>query len=462
MCHTTAVILAAGDGKRMKSDRPKVCCEVLGKPMLSWVTDACQEAGILPENLCVVLSDQPREAKKLVPQGATVAVQQERRGTGHAVMMAETFLKEASARGVGEVVVLCGDAPLVTPAVLEQALAFHRENDFCVTVLSAELADGAGYGRIARNNGTFVRIVEAADATAEELAIREINAGAYWFKISYLLSVLPWLTDQNAQAELYLTDVVELAPRLGGRAGAFVCLDADIARGANDRQQLAELNRAARARVLDALYAQGVDIPLDDGVLIGPDVHVGRDTTILPGTILKGHVTIGAGCVIGPHTTIIDCDIGNGCTIDASRLEKSCVGNGVRIGPFAQLRPDCVVADDVKIGNFVEIKNSTVGKKTSFAHLTYIGDSNFGAGINVGCGVVTVNYDGKGKYRTTVEDNAFIGCNTNLIAPVRVGKGAYVAAATTVIEDVEPDALAIGRVRQIQKPGMALRYRKTH
>ncbi|MEG1849890.1 MAG: bifunctional UDP-N-acetylglucosamine diphosphorylase/glucosamine-1-phosphate N-acetyltransferase GlmU, partial [Oscillospiraceae bacterium] len=208
------------------------------------------------------------------------------------------------------------------------------------------------------------------------------------------------------------------------------------------------------------LYDAGVDIPLADGVMIGPNVTVGADTRILPGCILRGKTTIGARCVLGPNTVIADCRVGDDCSIDSSRLAESRIGNGVRIGPFAQLRPNCDLADRVKIGNFVEVKNSRVGERTSLAHLTYIGDSDFGAGINVGCGVVTVNYDGRDKYRTVVEDGAFIGCNTNLLAPVRVGAGAYVAAATTVTEDVEPDALAIGRVRQVQKPGRARLYRK--
>lgn len=457
---TSAVILAAGDGKRMKSSKQKVCCEVLFKPMLSWVIDACKSAGIQSTNTCVVISDSPRGVTELLPAGICSAVQTERRGTGHAVLSAIDFLKSAKSQGVEHVAVLCGDSPFIDSDTLSAALSFHKDQLNDITVLTATIDNPALYGRIVRENGAFTRIVEAADATKQELLINEINSGAYWFSISYLISSLPLLGSQNEQGEYYLTDLVGIATSSGHRAGAFVCPNSDIALGANDRCALAQLNQIARDSVLTRHYESGVNIPITDGVIIGPDVIIGRDSTILPGTILCGKVIIGEGCTIGPNTRIIDCEIGSGCTIDSSRLEKSLVGSSVRIGPFSQLRPNCKIADNVKIGNFVEVKNSTVGKKTSFAHLTYIGDSDFGSRINVGCGVVTVNYDGKGKYRTVVEDDAFIGCNTNLIAPVKVEKGAYVAAATTITKDVPQDALAIGRVRQTIYPERSLRYRK--
>jgi bifunctional UDP-N-acetylglucosamine pyrophosphorylase/glucosamine-1-phosphate N-acetyltransferase len=450
-----AVVLAAGDGLRMKSQQPKVCCEVLLKPMLSWVVDACLKTGVSPCDLCVVVSDNPGKIPALLPEGAQTAVQAERRGTGHAVRQASAFLREAQKRGATDAAVLCGDAPFMDAQTLAGALAFHRAGGYAVTVLTAELEHPGRYGRIVRQNGRFCRIVEAADATADQLAIREVNSGSYWFSIGDLLSLLPLLDDQNAQGEFYLTDLVELAGADGRLAGAFVCPDRRAALGANDPQALSQLNRIAREAVLERLRDEGVNIPIDDGVIISPDAQIGCGTTILPGCILSGQVLIGEGCTIGPNTRLIDCEIGNGCTVESSRVEQSRIGNDVRIGPFAQIRPGCAIADRVKIGNFVEIKNSTLGEKTSAAHLTYIGDSDFGAFVNIGCGVVTVNYDGRGKYRTVVEDHAFIGCNTNLIAPVRVGAGAYVAAATTVTEDVDPGALAIGRVRQIQKPGWA-------
>ena len=451
-----AIILAAGDGKRMKSARPKVLCEVLLKPMLAWVLDGCRAAGIQNENLCVITSDRPEPLWPLLDGGVQSAVQAERLGTGHAVRCAEGFLRKKRAEGVREAAVLCGDAPFVGGELLAESLRAHRAGQNAVTVLTARVKDPGRYGRILRGaDGAFRCIREAADASPDELLIDEINSGAYWFSIDYLLRALPLLQNGNAQNEYYLTDTVELAPRLREKAGAFCCPDPAAALGANDRRSLAELTAAAREKVFGALYDAGVDIPVADGVMISPDASIGRDTLILPGCILKGRVKVGEGCVIGPNTTLIDCEIGDRCTVDSSRIEKSRLGNGVRVGPFAQIRPGCEIAGSVKIGNFVELKNSTVGEKTSFAHLTYCGDSDFGAHVNVGCGVVTVNYDGNAKYRTVVGDGCFIGCNTNLVAPVRVGKGAYVAAATTVTEDVPGDALAIGRVRQQHKEGWA-------
>lgn len=456
-----AVILAAGDGKRMKSNNSKVCCEVLFKPMLSWVLDSCSEAGIDEQNTCVVISDDPRGVTELIPEGVETAVQSQRRGTGHAVACAMDFLQRLKDGYTEHVAVLCGDAPFVDSAALTESFNFHIQHKNDVTVLTAKVDDPARYGRIIRDGkGEFLKIVEAADATEHQLLINEINSGAYWFSVSYLISHLPLLEPKNVQGEYYLTDMVELAKADGHRAGAFVCSDPNVALGANDRAALAMLNRTARDAVLNRHYKNGVDIPLTDGVIIGPDVLIGRDTVILPGTILAGKTIIGEGCVIGPDTRIINCRVADNCTIESSRLDKSRVGSGVRIGPFAQLRPNSVIADNVKIGNFVEIKNSTVGEKTSFAHLTYIGDSDFGARINVGCGVVTVNYNGREKFRTTVGDDAFIGCNSNLIAPVTVEPGAYVAAATTVTQTVPADSMAIGRVRQSIYPGYALRYRK--
>ena len=458
---TAAIILAAGDGKRMKSKDPKVCCEVLFKPMLSWVIDSCRGADISDNDTCIVISDDPRGVTSLISENMHTAVQAERLGTGHAVMCASDFLHDLQARGIKDVAVLCGDAPFVSSEVLKSAHQHHHANGSVVTVITAKLDDAGRYGRIVRDeNGSFVKIVEAADATSEQLLINEINSGSYWFSTAFLIEYLPQLQSENAQSEYYLTDMISLAVSAGLKADAYVCEDSSIALGANDRAGLAQLNAVARDVILRRHYANGVNIPISDGVMIGPDVEIGCDTTVLPGTILCGKTKIGESCTVGPNSRIIDCEIGSGCNIDSSRLEQSRVGNGVRIGPFAQLRPNSNIADNVKIGNFVEIKNSTVGEKTSFAHLTYIGDSDFGARINVGCGVVTVNYDGKGKYRTTVGDDAFIGCNSNLIAPVTVENGAYVAATTTVTENVPADAMTIGRVRQSFYPGYALRWRK--
>ena len=447
-----AVVLAAGDGKRMKSAKQKVTCCVLSKPMLSWVLDACKNTGIDLQNCCVVVSEDRKEVDELLPNEISTAVQSERLGTGHAVMCATDFLKLSKSRGVKDVAVLCGDSPFIDSGSLLSALTLHREEQNSVTVITADCNEPASYGRIVRNGGRLEKIVEFADATKEEKEITEINSGVYWFNIDFLLEYLPELKNANSQNEYYITDMIAPAS-IDKKGGAFVCENPNIVLGANDRISLSKLNHIARDAILDKLRGMGADIPLNDGIIIGPDVTIGRDTTILPGCMITGDVKIGEGCVIGPNTRIIDCEIGNGSIIESSRLEKSKIGSNVRIGPFAQIRPNCTVADKVKIGNFVEVKNSVIGEKTSLAHLTYIGDSDFGGSVNVGCGVVTVNYDGRGKYRTVVEDGAFIGCNTNLIAPVKVGAGAYVAAATTVTEDVSSESLAIGRVKQSVKEG---------
>ena len=441
-----AVILAAGDGKRMKSDRPKALCEVLFKPMLKWVEDACRAAGI--DEIWVVAGANAELLEAAAPACRFVC-QTERRGTGHAAMMAA----EAYRAG-GDVLVLNGDAPFVEPQALRDALAMHRAGKNAVTLLSARLDDPFGYGRVIRGKGGAVAaVVEEKDADEAQRAVCEINSGAYWFDAAFLAKALKGLTPKNAQGEYYLTDTVAASNAAGLRAGAFICADADMTLGANDRRQLRTLNEIARMRVLERHLDNGVDIPCFDGVMIAPDVQIEHDAQVLPGTVLRGNTRIGAHSVIGPNSYVENSVVGANTRVLASYVTDSTVGSGTRIGPFTQLRPDSHIGDGVKIGDFVEIKNSTIGDRTSLAHLTYIGDSDVGCDCNFGCGVVTANYDGNHKFRTVVGDRAFIGCNTNLVPPVRVGTGAYTAAGTTVDADVPDGALAIGRVRQQIKEG---------
>lgn len=442
-----AVILAAGDGKRMGSDRPKVLCEVLFKPMLRWVEDACHAAGI--DELYIIAGDQQDLLEQAVSPGCRFFRQPERRGTGHAVMMAS----EAFAQG-GDLLVLNGDAPFVSPQAINAAYAEHLSQGCAVTLMTAKLEDPSGYGRILRGeDGRVLAIVEQKDATPEQLQIKEVNPGAYWFRTEFLRDALPRLTCQNAQGEYYLTDTVGLASADGLRVGGCAALDPDTALGANDRRALQQLNECARRRIIQQHLDNGVDIPFSDGIVIGPEVEIAHDAVILPGTILRGKTRIGAHAVIGPNSYLVDSQVGEGSRINASYLTDSTVGKDSSVGPFSQLRPNSHLGDGVKLGDFVEIKNSTVGDKTSVAHLTYIGDSDVGAYCNFGCGVVTANYDGNQKYRTTIGDRAFIGCNTNLVPPVTVGEGAYTAAGTTIDEDVPAGALAIGRVHQQIKEG---------
>lgn len=455
-----AIILAAGDGERMKSKKSKVCCEVLFKPMINWVIDICHNVGIKDENICVIVSDKENGVIPLLPSNVKTVVQKERKGTGHAVKMAGDFLKSAISQEISQIAVLCGDAPLINFNDMLTSLKLQQQEKTKMTILSASLHEGGDYGRIIRKNGGVFEIKEKKSCNSEELKINEVNSGAYWFETEFLLNSLENIIPNSVTGEYYLTDLVAMAVQDKNGCSGYICGDKNAILGANNRKQLNELNQIARKMVFEKLFEKGVSIPLKDGIIVSPDSVIGENTEILPNTIIKGNCKIGADNVIGPNSYIENSEIGDNNIIEQTKITDSTVANGCKIGPFTQLRPNSHIGDNVKIGNFVEVKNSTVGGKTSLAHLTYIGDSDFGEHINVGCGVVTVNYDGKAKYRTTVEDNAFIGCNSNLIAPVTVKKGAYVAAASTVTDDVDEDALAIGRVRLTVKANGALKYRK--
>lgn len=455
MSKTIAVILAAGEGKRMKSDMPKVLHEVLFKPMIDWVVDSAKGAGI--DGICVVTGHGGEKVEAhLRGRGVDCefAVQSEQLGTGHAVKQAADYIEREKP---DDVLILCGDAPFVSSGIIKASYFEHKKAENAVTVLSAEAEDPKGYGRIVRNDaGDVVSIVEEKDATPEQRKITEINAGAYWFKTSALLEALSKLDNNNAQGEYYLTDTVSILAGMGLQGGTF-CVDMKYTSGANNRKQLFELNKIARSIIFDKLFDEGVSIVDDSGVLIGPDVKIGPDTTILPGTIIKGSTTIGSGCVIGPNSLIEDCVIADNVVFNASQARRSTIEKGVTIGPFSNIRPDCVIGENVHIGDFVEVKNSHIGVGTKVAHLTYVGDSDVGGGVNFGCGVVTVNYDGTKKSRTTILDNAFIGCNTNLVAPVTVGNGAYTAAGSTITKDVPDGALAVARSRQENIEGWAVK-----
>ncbi len=488
---TAAIILGAGNGKRMKSNYPKVLCEVLGKPMILWVTDSCAKAGIAVHNTCVVISDDCGNLPEVLPQGVVTRVQHQRLGTGHAVMSALDFIAQSE---ISDLLVLYGDTPFVDQTTMESSYAFHKAHGNHTTVITAHLTNPDRYGRILREEGKFQRIVEYTDANEAQRAITEINSGIYWFDKEILLATLPLLKPANAQGELYLTDTIELALGMGKQVEGYISSDSYVVQGANNRKGLAELNHMARERILDALYEQGVNIPISEGVMISPDTVIDSDTTISPCVSILGSSTIGSDCQIGQSTLISGSKIGNnccigsavtiinsqigdhvsitsgsyienaiigeGCQIQSSVIKDSTVGKEVRVGPYAQLRPGSKLADKVKIGNFVEVKNSVLGEKTSVAHLSYIGDSDVGARVNFGCGTVIVNYDGYKKSRTTIGDDVFIGCNSNLIAPVTLEDDCYVAAATTVTQTVPTNAMAIGRVRQENKLGYKLKFKK--
>ncbi|MEA4912629.1 MAG: bifunctional UDP-N-acetylglucosamine diphosphorylase/glucosamine-1-phosphate N-acetyltransferase GlmU [Oscillospiraceae bacterium] len=449
-----SVILAAGEGKRMHSTSSKVLCEVAFKPMLAWVVDAAKTAGI--EDICVVAnSDDVRQAA----DGCTICEQKERLGTGHAVMCAKGFLE---ARADGNTLVLCGDAPFIDADTIARSLDEHIQNANAVTCISAVVSDPTGYGRIVRREGRLAAIVEQADCNDATAVICEINSGAYWFRTDALLEALGAIKNDNAQGEYYLTDAVAILIKSGGRAGCFTAASADVALGANRPIDLLNLNDIASERAIARHLDNGVRFVKRDGIIIGPDVVIEPGAVIMPGTILYGKTFIGAGAVIGPNSLVSSSSIGAGTHFNSSQAYNCTVGRRATIGPYVQIRPDSVIDDKVKIGDFVEVKNSHIGEGTSVAHLTYVGDADVGKHCNFGCGVVFVNYDGEKKSRTVVKDYAFIGCNNNLIAPVTVGEAAYTAAGATITKDVPDGALAVGRPETRVIEGWAARKLKKY
>lgn len=437
---TCAVILAGGQGKRMRSDLPKPMFEVLGVPMIDWVISACESSGI--EDICVVTGFNHKVLEKHLEGRCDTVYQSERMGTGHAVMVAADWIKQRIDRNV---IILYGDAPFIDKDTILGALEYHEEKNNAVTVITSEVDDPSGYGRILRGGDGICGIVEEKDATAEQRKIREINSGVYWFSAEKLLYALGEIKPNNSQGEYYLTDSVFILINGKFRADAYISSTSDAVLGANDRKGLLRLNNTARFAIINKLMDEGVEFVCTDGVTVGRDVKIGAGTVIMQGVIIKGGSVIGKNCVIGPNCIIDNCTVGDSVVLNSVQAYESSVEDGAKIGPFVQLRPGSVIKSGVKIGDFVEVKNSVIGEDTSVSHLTYVGDSDIGSGVNMGGGVITCNYDGEKKFRTTIKDNAFIGCNTNLVAPVTVGSGAYTGAGSTITRDVPDGALAVER-----------------
>lgn len=434
---TGCIILAGGAGKRMKSERPKVLAEVLCKPMLGWVLDAAKDFGF--DKIAVVTGYKAEMTEAYIASldgDIATCLQKEQKGTGDAVKCAAEIISETDC-----VCVLNGDAPFIDSDTIRAALACHTEKGAEVTVITAEIAEPAGYGRIIRNNGEFSAIREQKDCSPDEAKISEVNSGAYWFDSAKLLEALPKLSTNNAAGEYYLTDCVEFMEK----RAAYTSANPKIVLGANTRKALYELNTIARNDIIEKHMDNGVSFVATDGIIIGADVKIGCDTTVMPNTIILGSTEIGEGCMIGANCHIENCNIGNNVSFDNVQAYDSVIEDNVKIGPFAQLRPGTTIRKGVKIGDFVEIKNSDIGENTAVAHLTYVGDSDVGRGVNFGCGCVTANYDGINKFRTTIGDHAFIGCNTNLIAPVAVGNNATTAAGSTITKNVPENSLAVER-----------------
>ena len=447
-----AVILAGGQGKRMHAPIPKPMFRVLGEPMLEWVLGACEQA-MLPR-ICVVTGYEAEQIEAYLNGRCDTVFQAERLGTGHAVMQALPFLEKEKD---GSTLVLCGDAPFIDSETISGALKRHIAENNAVTVITAKVEEPIGYGRILRTDSGIAGIVEEKDADEEQRQITEINSGCYWFRTADLIHLLGRITNDNAQHEYYLTDTVAIAISEGLRAGAYCSKNPDVVLGANDRRGLLRLNEAARMAVLGKHMANGVGFVCTDGIIIERGVTIGAGTEILPGTILRGNTSIGENCLIGPNCVIENTQVGDGVRLNTVQAYDSVIDSGVSMGPFVHIRPNSRIHTGAHIGDFVEIKNSEIGDGTAIAHLAYIGDSDVGRKVNIGCGTVTVNFDGLKKSRCVIGDHAFVGCNTNLIAPVSLGRECYTAAGTTVTTDIPDYALAIDRgVLQI-KEGYTLR-----
>jgi bifunctional UDP-N-acetylglucosamine pyrophosphorylase / glucosamine-1-phosphate N-acetyltransferase len=445
------IVLAAGEGTRMKSRIPKVLHPLSGRSMLGHVLAAAAELD--PQRLVVVAGhgkDQVgAEAERLAP-GVSVVVQQTLAGTGHAVRM----VIEALGVMPGIVVVTYGDMPLLRGQTLGALVREHTEAGHAVTVLTARVADPAGYGRVIRDTrGRLAEIVEDADATPEQRAIDEINSGCYAFDGALLADAVKRVATSNAQRQEYLTDVVAIARGDGHTAGAVLAADPAEIQGVNDRVQLAQVRRAYNGRLLEAWMRAGVTIIDPAATWIDVDVTLGQDAEIWPGTHLEGRTQIGPGARIGPGCVLRDTTVGPDAAVLYAVCERAEIGAGASVGPYARLRPGARIGPGAHIGTFVELKNATVGAGTKVPHLTYVGDADIGEHSNIGAATVFVNYDGEAKHHTTVGDQVRIGSDTMLVAPVQVGDGAFTAAGSVITDDVPPGALGVARSRQYNSAG---------
>jgi bifunctional UDP-N-acetylglucosamine pyrophosphorylase/glucosamine-1-phosphate N-acetyltransferase len=450
-----AVVLAAGQGTRMKSKLHKVLHPVCGKPMVAHIIDRLEFLDT--DRTVVVIGHGADEVKATLGSRVEYALQEQQLGTGHAVLQAEPLLQQEE----GITLVLYGDTPLLTDRTIRAFLDVHQTSGAAATLLTATMADPHGYGRIVRGaDGTVDRIVEQKDCTSEERHIQEINTGTYCFDNRKLFEALAKVTNNNAQGEYYLTDVIGLLKQAGDKVEGFIMDDPEEATGVNDRVALAEVEAILRRRINHTHMLNGVTLIDPNTTYIDADVTIGKDTLIYPGCSLRGMTKIGSDCMIGVQTEITDSVVGDGVQIKQSVLLQAEVGGKSIIGPFAYLRPGTKLAEKVKIGDFVEIKNATIGEGSKVPHLSYVGDAQIGKNVNIGCGSITANYDGYNKNITQIDDDAFVGSNSNLIAPVRVGKGAYVVAGSTITHDVDDNTLAIARARQANKPGYAEKLKK--
>jgi len=450
------VILAAGKGTRMKSRIPKVLHRAGGKALIDHLLATV--ARFRPATTTLVIGHQTEDLRAhFAGRDVVFAIQEPQLGTGHALLQAESALKGKT----GCVLLLSGDVPLIRPETLGALVEHHLKQAAAATVLTAVFEQPDGYGRIVRKDGAISAIVEHKDASAEERGIREINSGIYAFDLPPLFDALRQVGSTNAQGEYYLPDLVRVFRQMGRRVETVVLADSVEILGVNSRKELADVAAVLRDRKNADLMARGVTILDPASAWIQPDVEIGADTVIYPNIYLEGTTKVGSGCEIHSGVRIVDSVIADDVVVsNYCVIRQSVVDRGAQIGPFAQLRPDSRVGESAHVGNFVELKKTTMGKGAKANHLAYLGDATIGEKVNIGAGTITCNYDGVNKHPTIIEDGAFIGSDSQLIAPVRIGRGAYVAAGSSITEDVPAGALAIARGRQVNKPGWIARLKQ--
>lgn len=439
------IVLAAGKGTRMKSDLAKVLHSLAGVPMLSFTLDLARS--LKPDRLVIVVGSQRELIKeRFATQGVIFVDQEEQLGTGHAVLVAGPALKGFK----GTVLILCADVPLLQEATIKKFLKSHEDGRATVSVLITRLENPHGYGRILREeSGHLLRIVEEKDLHSGEEAIQEINTGIYGVESSFLLEALSSLSNRNAQGEYYLTDIVEKASLQGKKAIGFLAQDSSEVMGINTRLDLARAGEWLRQKIAERHMLAGVTIIDPKNTYIDREVKIGKDTVVYPNCHLCGQTSLGENCLVEPGCKITDTRVGSFVTIKASSvIAGSVIEDHVEVGPFAHLRPQTVLKEGSKIGNFVEVKKSIVGRGTKANHLSYIGDATLGEKVNVGAGTITCNYDGRKKHPTIIEDGVFVGSNTELVAPIKIGRGSYIGAGSTITKEVPPDTLAVSRSRQ--------------
>ncbi|MBC2153846.1 bifunctional UDP-N-acetylglucosamine diphosphorylase/glucosamine-1-phosphate N-acetyltransferase GlmU [Listeria innocua] len=445
-----AVVLAAGQGTRMKSKLYKVLHPVCGKPMVEHVVDQISTLDV--DKVVTIVGHGAEKVQEHLAGKSEFVKQDEQLGTAHAVLQAKSELAGKD----GVTLVVCGDTPLIEASTMEALLKYHHEKRAKATILTTVIADPTGYGRIIRDDlGIVEKIVEHKDATEKEQRISEINTGTYCFDNKALFEALENVSNDNVQGEYYLPDVIKILKDADEVVAAYKMESFEESLGVNDRIALAEASKLMQRRINENHMRNGVTLVNPENTYIDIDVKIGQDTVIEPGVMLRGKTVIGDDCVVTSGSEIVSSVIGERVHVRNSSIFKSKVGDDVQIGPYAHLRPESDIHNHVKIGNYVETKKAVVGEGTKLPHFIYMGDAEIGKNVNVGCGSIAVNYDGKNKAKTIIGDNVFVGCNSNLIAPVKVGDRAFIAAGSTITKDVPEDALGIARAKQDNKLGYA-------